>query len=383
MNAVVHDVVDRCQCWQCLGVRRAIRSGSGARSAPHRKDGRPLLVKGTLNGNSRFHVDDLPVVDLSPWMPLPLGLYQGGAECDAMNWEPVSLYEDGASWTVTKKWFSCGVVEVSAHLGVSSKKKRDSSTGMSVALKDSRSLEEIEMRFLQSLRRSRKLLRERLFECDADHMVTLGKRGKFASLDAFWLAWDKFNRGMRAYAVRVGRRWRAVCVPELHADGETWHGHVGVNGFWPHTVLWFEWQKALGGRGGEHGKESIGSVRIDYIKVKRRKSLPRGAVARRVAGYLGKYLGKGFSGCNRSRRLFAASRGLAPYRVERFKCHHRTGVPQLGFALLGRLHAVGAGSRASVRRWDRVGLDGRLLRCGFFFSTEWSGVDHENSCQAS
>lgn len=328
----------------------------------------PLLVKGTLK---RQEIKDL---DLSPWAPLPMALYQGGAECQGMNWTPDALYEDAAEWKITQKWFSCGRVETSAHLGSSQKKKQANSLDGSQQAPAEKSSEEREFRFIQSIRRSRKMLREKLYELEADHMITAGKRGKFDSLDAGWKVWKKFNEAMTEYAKRNGRVWKAVAVPELHSDGITWHFHIGVHGFWPHTVLWFQWQKALGGKGNERKTESLGSIRIDYIKVKRSRASSRASVASRIASYLGKYLGKGFGSGNSGRRLFASSRGLAPYRVERWRCNHREGIPELAFALLGRLAASGSSCRAKVKRWERISVEGALLRCGFFFSTEWEGV---------
>lgn len=357
-------VIDQVRVETMQMLERRSASARAARAAPVRS---PLLVKGTLNG------DEEKPLDLTEFLPLPMGFYKGGAQCEAMSWVPDVLYLDGARWRITEKWFSCGRMEVSAHLGKSLPKKQAKLSEPSIS-ESTESEEATEQRFLQSVRRSRKMLREKLYEAMADHLITLGKRGKFDSLDAFWSVWDRFNRAMRDWAQRNGREWKAVCVPELHADGETWHAHVGVNGFWPFTVLWFQWQKALGGRGSERGNKTLGSCRIDRIKVRGAKRLSRAAIAGRVASYLGKYLGKGFSGRNRGRRLFAASRGLHPHRVVRWVCDHRAGIPQLAFALLGRLGSVGAGTRAVVKRWDRATPEGNLLRCGFFFSTEWSGV---------
>jgi hypothetical protein len=129
-------------------------------------------------------------------------------------------------------------------------------------------------------------------------MLTFTKRGKFDSLDELWRSWREFNRLAEK---RFGAQWGTyVAVPETHADG-SWHLHVAVKGFFWAPTLNFLWNRALGGRGNERGSATLGNV-----DCKDRRS----ASARSTAGYMAKYVGKGFADVAGCRRLFAASKGV-------------------------------------------------------------------------
>jgi hypothetical protein len=146
-----------------------------------------------------------------------------------------------------------------------------------------------------------------------DHLLTFGKRGKFASLDGLWSAWKGLGRLMRA---EYGERWQYVAVPELHADGVTWHLHVAVVGFWDVVVLRRLWYRALGGDGSESGECTPGNVDAKYIK--QRRGGP--CSPRTIAGYISGYIGKGLGSVAAYRRLFAPSERIRPLEVRRFHC---------------------------------------------------------------
>lgn len=159
-----------------------------------------------------------------------------------------------------------------------------------------------------SLKRSRALVLHRM-RCLSPHSLwTFTKRGKFESADELWRAWALFRKGMRR---RFGRDWRFVAVPELHADGETWHLHVAFDRWCDVVTLRRLWYRALGGSGSESGADTPGSVNV--------KAFGRGSSSpKRLARYVSKYVGKGFERSGSNRRVFAASVGLHPVGVERW-----------------------------------------------------------------
>lgn len=144
-----------------------------------------------------------------------------------------------------------------------------------------------------------------------DHLWTFTKRGKFADLDELWSTWREFCRLM---AVRFpNRSWDYVVVPELHADGDTWHIHVGVIGFWDVNTLRVLWHRALGAPGLMRGSESPGNVDAQY-KAKGRVLRS----AREIARYIAGYIGKGFAIVSSGRRLFASTKGVRPLKCVAF-----------------------------------------------------------------
>lgn len=158
-----------------------------------------------------------------------------------------------------------------------------------------------------SIARSRKLVVHRARCLQACAMWTFTKRGKFATVDELWAAWRAFSKSA---VRRFGEKWRYVAVPELHADGETWHLHVLVDRFYMVETLRILWGRALGGTGRERGDQTKGNVHV-------KASRSRGATARRFASYVAKYVGKGFERGGSGRRLFSASAGLHPREVAR------------------------------------------------------------------
>lgn len=80
---------------------------------------------------------------------------------------------------------------------------------------DERSRVELE-RFDSSTARSRAACMRRCLALQADHMLTLTKRGKFESIDEAWACFEKFSQSMRR---KFGARWKFVAVPEAHKEG--------------------------------------------------------------------------------------------------------------------------------------------------------------------
>lgn len=281
-------------------------------------------------------------------------------EHTTLELRPVGEARERDEWRLKVTEYSSGVVEVRGVLGLTSRCPREKSEASMAR----RSVKAEGERFLSSVKRSRRLLRERCLELNADNLLTLTKRGKFSSVDELWAAFARFNRLMSRF---YGDKWRYVAVPELHADGETYHMHVATRGYFWHGIVRKIWYRALGGRGDEQGDETPGN--IDFSAPRR----VRGSSARkalRLAGYVAKYVGKGFAAGNRSRRLFAASRGLNPRHIERWCVRDWRGIPELVGSIQVGLASAGCVGAGECYFWSRHRDDGSLLMHGFVLTTE-------------
>jgi len=109
-----------------------------------------------------------------------------------------------------------------------------------------------------SLNRSRALVAHRARCLGPVALWTFTKRGKFDSADHVWRVWRAFSQLMRR---RYGEKFRFVAVPELHADGETWHLHVLFDRVFMVESLRTLWTRALGGTGRERGQEAHDGIR--------------------------------------------------------------------------------------------------------------------------
>lgn len=210
-----------------------------------------------------------------------------------------------------------------------------------------------QIRFESSIARSRASCMRRCLALQADHMLTLTKRGKFQTIDEAWTAFEIFSKSMRR---KFGARWRFVAVPELHKEGG-WHMHVALNGYWWVGLLRRLWMRALGGKGNEQGDATPGNIDIKSFARVRRSGW-------RIARYIAKYLGKGFSALDRGRRSYSASVGLHPDRVTRWREPLHCGYSDAAYALQRRLSDAWGVGRTSTYFWDREG------RCGFVITGE-------------
>lgn len=208
-------------------------------------------------------------------------------------------------------------------------------------------------RFASNMARTKRTCRSRVQELDADSMLTLTKRGKFADISEVWAGFRLFSQSMKR---RYGARWRYVAVPELHSDGETWHLHVAIKGFfWVGTLRRF-WYRALGGAGDEQGESTPGNIHVRFFKARNRSP-----IAGSVAGYIAKYVGKGVCGLGRNRRVFAASSGLLPLRVEKWHSTELWGYQETASSLQRFLHGRGADARGSAWFFSRSRISGFRL----------------------
>jgi hypothetical protein len=257
------------------------------------------------------------------------------------------------AWQFKVVTYDSGAVEVSGFTGFSSIRAKQGSSEPRGPRASTVSAEE---RFASSVGRSRALCRARVMALASDSMLTLTKRGKFADIQEAWTAFAFFSRLMKR---RYGDRWRYVAVPELHADGETWHMHVAIKGFfWVGTLRRF-WYRALGGAGDEAGVNTPGNVDVKFFKPRARITAS-GA----VASYVAKYVGKGLRGFDRHRRVFAASAGLHPVSIEKWHALEFWGFQDAAVAVQRFLCGLGCDARGSAWFFSRGRLAGfRLSTC--------------------
>lgn len=262
-------------------------------------------------------------------------------------------------WNFQVVEYASGVVEARAYRGVISRALIDV---RSHELNDSRE------RFEYSIKRSRRILRARCLQLNADKLWTFTKRGKFANQDEVWATFRRFNRLMKK---RFGKAWRYVAVPELHSDGETWHLHVGVKGFFFVEAVRILWQRALGGVGNERGAATLGNVHVKFFKFRRGQQR-----ACSVAAYIAKYVGKGFSAAEKGRRLVASSEGLQPDRVRKFHMRYVSGTTKdIAWALFEHLRREGLCTEGRIYFWSRnregdPGSDAPIWMEGFVLTAE-------------
>lgn len=199
-------------------------------------------------------------------------------------------------------------------------------------------------------RRGKRSLRYRCLALKADHMITLTKRGKFASLEAVRIAWRAFYKLLKKFP---NLEFRYVAVPELHGDGETYHLHVAVAGRYDVVFLRRLWYRALGGTGKERGDETPGSINIRYFSHKRKSALI-------VAGYMSKYMGKSFAAIGGRGKSYWCSEGLHPLTVQRW-------FEPAGDCALVRVRDIVAPMAPKntfwrIFEWEYVGLHGFVMK---------------------
>jgi hypothetical protein len=199
-------------------------------------------------------------------------------------------------------------------------------------------------------RRSKRTLRYRCLALKADHMITLTKRGKFASVDEVRAAWLAFHKSIRKFP---NLEFRYVAVPELHGDGITFHLHVAVAGRYDVVFLRRLWYRALGGTGKERGDETPGSINIRYFSHKRKSALI-------VAGYMAKYMGKSFAVIGGRGKSYWCSEGLYPLTVQRW-------FEPAGDCALLRVRGIVApmapkNTHWRIFEWEYVGLHGFVMK---------------------
>lgn len=269
----------------------------------------------------------------------------------APNLDSSTRVSQHAGYSVTVMDFGDGLVEARAVFldqRVRVKAKKDQTLASAEKpIDEGRRAEKLEW----ARRRSARKLRYRCLALKADHMITLTKRGKFASFEEVRTAWRAFYKLLRKFP---NLEFRYVAVPELHGDRETWHLHVAVQGRYDVVFLRRLWYRALGGRGDETGAETPGSIQIQYFRSRRKASSI-------VAAYMAKYMGKSFEACGGSgRKAFWCSEGLVPQKITRY-------FEPAGDCALWRVRDVVApmvpkNTLWRVFEWEYVGLHGFIMK---------------------
>jgi hypothetical protein len=156
----------------------------------------------------------------------------------------------------------------------------------------------------------------------------LTKRGKFQDREDLMRRFHRFSE----YCQQCfgSERWKYVAVSELHSDGESWHMHVALKGFYWVGLLRRLWSRALGGTGHESGSETLGNVDIVRVATK------RGAI-RRIAKYLSKYLAKGARTVPPGKRMVNSSVGIGEASTTRWREPLSLGLPAPYRIIRGRL----------------------------------------------
>ncbi len=242
-------------------------------------------------------------------------------------------------WRVTEFHFASGHVEVRATrcegAGTSA---RSAPIGARLDRDDCRvEISDSERRALNGAR-ARATVRRRAWGLDADRLVTLTRRGGFASRDECWAALQRWRRLCKPFSW-----WKSyIAVLELHRGGGvndgTYHIHLGLRGFAPMGIALRLWYRALGGTGNEQGSESPGGIDLGEGR-NRGRAQPRGG----IAWYLAKYVAKDFGADGtiaRGQRAFSSAgceRGIA---VKRWVCPVSVGGPPVAAFVRGLRAAV-------------------------------------------
>jgi hypothetical protein len=140
----------------------------------------------------------------------------------------------------------------------------------------------------RSTERARRMVRLLSLEMGADRLLTFTTRDTYA-LDTLQVIWDRFCRMARAF----DPSFSYIAVPEPHADKDHWHIHAAYKGWVNINVVRRMWHAAIcsvTGRGKHSdtaGTRSPGNVDVQY-----RGKASGIQKARRIAGYISKYITK-------------------------------------------------------------------------------------------
>lgn len=237
----------------------------------------------------------------------------------------------GGRFEVTGTWMEAGAVRRGGS------KKRDPDAPVVFGRADA------------NIRRAKSETRRRSLVLAPDRILTLTKRGKFASAADLWDTFERFGRLMRKL---YGAKWRYVAVPELHSDGFTYHMHCAIVGFYWVGMVRRLWYKALGGRGDESGSDTPGNIDIT-------PAFRGSRTVSKVAGYIAKYVSKSAHLRERGGKLFASSRGLYPNIAARWRETFSLGL-QAPYRIIGRLFCDR--SDLTVAWWSYGGCHGFTIK---------------------
>lgn len=165
---------------------------------------------------------------------------------------------------------------------------------------------------LKARRRASRMVRLKVKEMGADHLITFTTREKKNTREKMKANWARFTDNV---AYHLGRKFEYVCVCEPHpTNPEHFHLHAAIRGrLTAREMAIFRrcWYIALGGNGKERGAAAPGGFNIQKIKVK-------GGAHRmmdKIAAYLSKYITKSDCGDFNKKRYWASKIDLKAVRA--------------------------------------------------------------------
>ena len=186
--------------------------------------------------------------------------------------------------------------------------------------------------------RARRELRWALASIGADHLLTCTFRANVQDHRAARKVWEYFVKIVRARYPS----WKYAAVMELQERGAI-HFHAGVCGYQDVKYLRTAWLRAAGDFGGNI-----------HVKAEQRRWGGEGATWRKhkLAGYLGKYLGKAFAWMPKHAQRFTASADRVRPTIDRFWIEYALDDGEV----IRSVYRLTCGSRAvGVRQWIAAG----------------------------
>lgn len=163
----------------------------------------------------------------------------------------------------------------------------------------------------RSIRRAKQGIRWLIQRMEADHMVTLTYRENMMDIDRLKKDFDQFRR----LVVARYPDWKYVVIREQQDRGSL-HMHIAVKGRQNIDYLRYCWYKVLGCMGAS-GADALGSVNV---RAPSKRWGGKGYQWRqdKLAGYLSKYLHKGFDLAEHSSKRYWSSKRLPQANIQRF-----------------------------------------------------------------
>lgn len=180
-----------------------------------------------------------------------------------------------------------------------------------------------------SVRRSKRLCRQRVMMLGADRMLSLTFRRHVSDLSTAWGYFRRWERAVKAH----WPKFEYVAVPELQKRG-VWHFHLAVKGFWNVNVLRFFWWGVVG----------RGDGNVDITSPRSGAQWKRENIAR----YLTKYMLKDAGRVDYGRRRYSSSKGIESPTLT------RCWLP-LGDHFFRLLALVETCARPVLYRWEHYG----------------------------
>lgn len=168
-----------------------------------------------------------------------------------------------------------------------------------------------------SCQRSKSKCRRQVMQLRPTHLYTFTTRATYA-LDVMWRIWARFVRLMDA----ADASFRYVVVPQEHPNGKLghWHFHAPCVTVLNHKAVRRLWHIAVAAESGVRitrtlsGPDAPGNVDDGRRRTKDGRIVSWGGEpskrAKRMAGYVGRYIVAQFESVEFNRKRYAVSRGL-------------------------------------------------------------------------